>query len=166
MGREVRRVPEGWQHPSKKKAGGFIPLFESDKDPAEKTRAWLDECRLWQLGEHPDQIKYDGDAEYRTFTDWDGGPPNPDDYMPYWPEGERTHWQMYENTTEGTPISPVMETPEALARWLADNDASAFGDMTATYGEWLRTIKAGWAPSAISAGGELDSGVAFVGKDP
>ena len=43
------------------------------------------------------------------------------------PIEERTHYQMYETCTEGTPISPVMETPENLARWLADNGASAFG---------------------------------------
>jgi len=48
---------------------------------------------------------------------------------------------MYETCTEGTPISPAFATPEELARWLADNEASAFGGMTASYEGWLRTIK-------------------------
>lgn len=42
-----------------------------------------------------------------------------------------------------------METPEALARWLADNNASSFGDMGATYDQWLATIKHGWAISMV-----------------
>ena len=69
--------------------------------------------------------------------------------MPEWPEAERTHWQMYEDTSEGTPISPVMETPEMLARWLADTGASSMGRNTATYEQWLATIHRGWAPSMI-----------------
>jgi len=81
--------------------------------------------------------------------------------MPYWSEAVRTHYQMYETTSEGTPISPVMETPEALARWLADNNASAFADMGATYDQWLATIMRGWAVGAIFGPGKgLISGVA------
>jgi len=56
---------------------------------------------------------------------------------------------MYENTSEGTPISPPFETPEELARWLADNNASAFGGMTATYEQWLATCKGLYAPSMV-----------------
>ena len=56
-------------------------------------------------------------------------------------------------SNEGTPISPVMESPEALAHWLADNNASAFAGMTATYEQWLRTIQRGFAVSAVSVGG-------------
>lgn len=88
--------------------------------------------------------------------------PDPDDYMPVFPEGTATGWCMYETTSEGTPISPVFETPEALARWLADTGASSFGHMTATYEQWLRTAQAGWAPSAVVTGGEFQSGVEFV----
>lgn len=88
--------------------------------------------------------------------------PNPEDYMPEFPEGAATGWCMYETTSEGTPISPVMGDPSELARWLADNRASSFGGHTATYNQWMRMIEAGWAPSAISAGGVLQSGVEFV----
>ena len=48
-------------------------------------------------------------------------------HMPHWPIKRRTHWQMYETVSEGTPISPVMATAEELARWLADNHANACG---------------------------------------
>ena len=49
----------------------------------------------------------------------------PEAFTPDWPDSERTHWQMYEQTSEGTPISPVMESPEALARWLVDNNLAS-----------------------------------------
>lgn len=70
--------------------------------------------------------------------------------MPEWKPEERTHYQMYEDTTEGTPISPVMESPEALARWLVDNRASVFGMGTqASYEQWLWLCNGGWAPDLV-----------------
>lgn len=63
------------------------------------------------------------------------------------PAGEG--YQMWEDCSEGSPISPVLETPEELAQWLADTGASAFGGQTATYKEWLATIEAGYALGMI-----------------
>lgn len=72
-------------------------------------------------------------------------------------------WQMWETVSEGSPVSPVKESPEALARWLAENKASSFGSMTATYEQWLSMIKEGWAPSAMLVPGKgLVSGVEAV----
>ena len=74
-------------------------------------------------------------------------------------------WQMWEDTSEGSPMSPVCKSPEALAQWLVDNKASAAGSMTATYEQWLGTIHAGSAFSSMtSAEGGLESGVAVVGR--
>lgn len=74
------------------------------------------------------------------------------------PSGEG--WQMWETTSEGSPISPPFETPEALARWLADNNASAFGHNGASYESWLGMIKnTGWAPSAVLSKEGFVSGV-------
>lgn len=125
MGREVRRVPATWEHP-KKGNGCYIPMHEHFPYNAEEIQEGLREG--WLKGKPP---HYDCDV------------------MPQWPSSERTHWQMYEDTSEGTPISPVMETPEQLARWLADNGASAFAGQGASYEAWLATIKAGSAPSAM-----------------
>jgi hypothetical protein len=106
---------------------------------------------------------YVGDLEEAKRS---GDPiPSKSDYMPDWPESKKTHLQMYETTSEGTPISPVMETPEELARWLTDNKASAFGNMTATYEQWLSTIKRGFAVSAVGVGSDLMSGVAGMHKN-
>lgn len=122
MGREVRRVPADWLHPVDYRAR-YIPMFkhmpyEDDEIEEGIEDGWLD----------PSQPNYGLNV------------------MPQWPKEERTHYQMYEDTSEGTPISPVMESPEALARWLVDNNASAFANRTASYEEWLHVCKGGWMP--------------------
>ena len=165
MGREVRRVPADWQHP-RDKDGCYLPLYDEDYDTA--ARKWLDECMLWDRGEHPDQSAEwakDLAQKYQFYWDWGSSPPDKDYYRPAWPEQSRTHLQMYENTSEGTPISPVMETAEELAHWLADNNVSAFANMTATYEQWLATIKRGSVISAVGVPGQgLVSGVEAFAK--
>ena len=98
----------------------------------------------------------------------EGGAPNPDDYMPSFAghDPDTLGWCMYETVSEGTPISPVLPSPEALARWLADNDASAFADYTATYEQWLAMIGAGSSMgSAVHIPGRgLVSGVEAVSE--
>lgn len=79
------------------------------------------------------------------------------------PKGEG--WQMWENVSEGSPISPVFDTPEHLAAWLAETGASAMGNERATYEQWLAMIRGpGWAPSMVGGPGiGLVSGVVGVG---
>lgn len=79
------------------------------------------------------------------------------------PMPEVLGYQMFETTSgEGSAISPVKTTPEELACWLVDNKASAFGDMTASYEEWLATINAGGSCGSllIAPGKGIVSGVA------
>lgn len=40
-------------------------------------------------------------------------------YRPEWTE-EPTHFQVYEEVTEGTPLSPVFESEEELVEWVVD----------------------------------------------
>lgn len=164
MGREVRRVPANWGHPIDDR-GHYIPLHDGYN---ERAAAWDEENAKWQQGLRSD---WEGgwkpiEEEHRgmLFSDWDGERPEQKDYMPDWPIEERTHYQMYETCTEGTPISPVMDSPEALARWLADTGASAFGSQTATYEQWRGMVDEGSAFSMAIIGGESKSGVAVVGE--
>lgn len=163
MGREVRRVPKNWEHP-KRKDGSYQPLYDEDFEAA--ATEWMANAILWAQGKHPDQndewARKNGVPAF--YWQWSGEPPDEEYHRPSWSEESRTHLQMYENTSEGTPISPVMETPEELARWLADNGASAFANMTATYEQWLAVCKGGYAPSAVAVvhadgTGEMKSGV-------
>lgn len=127
MGRELRRVPADWQHP-KDEQGGLQPLY--DVDFATRAAQWKANLAAFDANKP-------AAAEGCEYWEWENNPPRREYYRPAWPEETRTHYQMYETCTEGTPISPVLPTPEAVARWCADNGASAFGGQTATYEAWM-----------------------------
>lgn len=150
MSREVRLVPKDWTHP-KNASGNFIALF--DNYNSEDADDWDEERELWNSKEH------DGFIEGCEFSEWAGDRPDPDDYLPIWSAEEKTHLMMYETTTEGTPISPAFETPEELAKWLVDNDVSAFGRNKGTYEGWLRVAQGGFAPSMVASSKGIQSGV-------
>ena len=133
-------VPENWNHPKDEK-GNYIPLHTGYKNTKNEFLEMVDSDGLQRA------IEYFGRA------------PNKNDYMPEWSKKKANYLMMYEDCTEGTPISPAFKSPEELAQWLADNNASAFGGMTATYEQWLATCKAGWVPSAMVINGVLKSGV-------
>lgn len=168
MGRKVRKVPVTWKHPTENTQDGHVPLHDGFSKDAAK---WDELERQWNAGFTTDYSTPGAegfkpkDAKYAgtKFSDYYGERPVKSEYMPDWPEAERTHFMMYETCSEGTPISPAFETPEELARWLSDNAASAFGGMTASYEQWLKMIGAGYAPSAVfSLEMGLTSGVAAV----
>lgn len=150
MGREVRKVPADWQHPQDA-SGRPIPLFdgaEFQKQVAE----WDEEHAKYAEGlirSFPEDWEAKPADAPATYEEWNGKRPSPEDYMPVWPEGQATHVMMYENTSEGTPLSPAFATAEELARWLADNGTNYFGRQTTDYDTWLAVItrdfaKHGW----------------------
>lgn len=162
MGREVRRVPKDWVHPMKPteryRNGALVtvddhqPMYDEDFETA--MDSWYADFKLYVPQEHDNE----------PYWEYNGPPPDPKYYRPKWTDAERTHLMMYEDTTEGTPISPAFETAEELARWLTDNGASAFGSMTATYEQWLKTCQGAWAPSLVIDSGVMKSGVEFAAE--
>jgi hypothetical protein len=168
MGRELRMVPENWEHPKNENGnekpllgGSFTKELADYKEGKQKWNEGLRENWFPKKDESKWNPKSE-DEQKMSWEEWTGEKPDKQDYMPEWSDKEKTHFQMYETCTEGTPISPVMDSIEKLAHWLADNKASAFGDSTATYDQWLNTIKAGSAVSAIMTNGVIDSGVAHA----
>jgi hypothetical protein len=173
MGREVRMVPANWNHPKydtnsapyPNRVGKHIPLFKGSY--AEAAADWDEARTKWEEGLVRDYAnggwKPKSEDHIGRYTEWEGARPSPDDYMPDWSEDQRTHHMMYETTSEGTPISPSFTTPEKLARWLADNKASAFGSQTASYESWLYVANGGFAPSAVMTDAGLESGVEALG---
>lgn len=136
MLRKARRVPANWQHP-KDQTGKFIPLLDG-ADFEREVSNWDAEAAKWASGEFPDEASIEN--RKLSFDEWAGNRPEAKHYMPIWPVDERTHYMMYELSTEGTPISPAFESPEALARWLADTKANAYAGITLDYDRWLRAI--------------------------
>jgi hypothetical protein len=164
MGREVRKVPKNWQHP-KNDNGQLIGLLGDSFKEALKD--WDEQYKKWKQGlcqsykDYPNitYVPISDENKQMSFSEYYSCRPIKSEYMPEWKEEEKTHFQMYEICSEGTPISPVMETPEELARWLVDNNASAFGSSGASYEGWLRVCNGGYAPSATMVDGKLESGV-------
>ena len=143
MGREIRRVPAGWQHPVDH-AGRYKPMY--DQAYADAAAEWWRNALLWSKGEHPDQLGNDVTKKYLYYWEWSGNPPDEEYYRPAF-EGEPTHYQIYETVSEGTPVSPVFETKDELAAWLVTEGystraAAAFA-------------KDGWAPSMAFCGGHI-----------
>lgn len=50
-------------------------------------------------------------------------------------------FQLWETTSEGSPISPVFQTLEALCSWAATH-ATTFGDQRASADEWRSMLEA------------------------
>jgi hypothetical protein len=137
MGREIRRVPPGWQHPTDDE-GHPLPLFDEDHETAVRDwRAQRGEAR----------------AHGYTLEEWAGNEPDPACYRPAWTE-DATAYQVYENVSEGTPISPVFETREALLEWLTQPDGApclGLGGRPAILSreQAERFIEVGYAPSFV-----------------
>ena len=128
MGREVRMVPKHWEHPRDEITGQYIPMCKEFTYLPDEVEEGLRDG--WLKGEPP----YYGVSIMPKFT-----------------REECTHWQMYENTSEGTPLSPPMASPEELAQWLVDNEANAFAGITASYEQWLAVIRGGSVVVTIPA---------------
>lgn len=168
MGREVRRVPANWQHP-RDKSGSYIALYDG-KDYEERVLEWDGGNKKWSEGLRDDYHggwrALDGTEGVNTYAEWAGRRPDIAYYMPRWTEDEAKYYMMYETCTEGTPISPSFSSPEELAKWCADNGASAFGSQVASYDAWLGVARGRFAPSAVYVPGDgIKSGVeALNGK--
>jgi len=134
MGREVRRVPPDWDH-EKYSDQPLGDRFGKELDD------WLKGYFEWQKGYRYSRlvekwIPIEEEYKQYPYTDFAGERPNVTDYMPDWNESERTHYQAYENVTEGTPISPVFATEEEMIDWLVENE-------TGDRGYWVNAIRNG-----------------------
>ena len=111
MGREIREVPKSWKHP-KDAMGHYVPLH--DETYEEALAEWQEEKQKWddKESDHADEEDYTGN----TFEEWYGEPPISYYYRPKFKNAD--HYQMYENVSEGTPVSPIFDTLKQLEDWL------------------------------------------------
>jgi hypothetical protein len=147
MGREVKRVSLDFDWPIGMIWPGYMTSFCSNLEYVVKGKKDVDMCKVCSHFRKLTEPDYEEDGEYNC----------PDYSIPV-PKGNG--YQLWETTSEGSPVSPVFETPEELARWLADNNASSFGSQTESYETWLKFIKGpAWAPSMVRDSEGLRSGV-------
>jgi len=155
MGREVRRVPPNWNHPIVN--GQFQPMF--DDSYTEASAKWITEFLKWHVAkEYPPYA--DAEDTAMPYWDWSGPPPDKEYYRP-WSDAEATWYQLWENVSEGTPVSPPFERLDDLVEYLAINGDQ--WDQERGRGGWgIERAKAfcavGWAPSFISVNGKLVDG--------
>ncbi|MBE6035618.1 MAG: hypothetical protein E7222_13115 [Clostridiales bacterium] len=70
------------------------------------------------------------------------------------PEGDG--YQLWENTSEGSPISPVFDSLDGLCEWAVENE-TVFASFTATKEEWKEMLSKNqvYAMVQLDDGGKL-----------
>lgn len=127
MGREMRRVVVNWDHPQDD--SGYIPLFEIRRRQAD-------------LKEYYSELKYFVRNGKKGEFPWY---PDPKHYMP-----EGKWYQLFENTTEGTPLSPPFKKAEELIDWLVNNK-DFYGKQWDREGA-VYVVTGGYVPSMVVVG--------------
>lgn len=121
MGTIVRRVPKNWKHPIKN--GEYIPLHDG-LEFSEKIAEWDEGFRKWNEGFRKDfhivnaWVSLSKEEKGVTYASWSGERPSEKDYAPLWSDEECTCFMLYEDISEGTPLSPIFPTIEELNSWI------------------------------------------------
>lgn len=149
MGREIRHVPKNWEHP-KTWDGHFKPLCDDYIGTLEYYKKDVDEFIF-----HMTEIIQKGKVKIydRVFEDvkelyeykCEDGQMNPPDINDYMPSGD--WFQLFENVSEGTPLSPPFETKEGLVKWLINNPDYIGHQWTKEQAEGI--VKYGYSPSMV-----------------
>lgn len=108
MGREIRRVPLGYEHPIGWVVNpwgsdyeGYLPLLDQTLEEA---------LAVFEACENGD---CEPESDPRNF---------PEIYRAPWPDDAVFGYCYYECTTEGTPISSVFATKDELIRWMIEEE--------------------------------------------
>jgi hypothetical protein len=138
---ELKKQAEaGGSHYWLAKNNGYMPTAKEVNEWNEKgighdgiNRHYLIKARAKRLGVYGFCADCNGEGWIyknkrikKLYEEWESDEP---------PTGEG--YQLWETTSEGSPVSPVFKTAEELAEWCEDN-ASVFGGMKTTKEKWLK----------------------------
>lgn len=155
MGREIRRVPANWNHP-KDEDGSYQPLrddyvgslkyYKEEVDNFIKNMTEVVQKGTVKIYENT----FDSAQEAYKYLTEDGQMEKPDiaDFMP---SGE--WYQLFENVSEGTPLSPPFATTKELIDWLSNN--KDFWGHTWNREGAESIVKHGFAMSGVMTGGKM-----------
>ena len=162
MGREIRRVPENWEHPTQSDKYGAPKQPMYDRTFDECFSEWLANFDRIRSG---NMTEFEHECYPNGLADWlqdEGMPPDPAYYRP-WKDDEATWYQLWETVSEGTPVSPPFATKEELIDYLAKNGDfwdQKRGDLPWGHKRAERFVNGpGWAPSFVIKHGKFMSGV-------
>lgn len=154
MGREIRKVPKGWEHP-KDDNGNFKPMREEQYITA--LNEWIKDHNLWIEGKHEDQLKRpDETKEFKYFASWDGDAPEVAYYNSFYDPASAECYQFYESVSEGTPLSPVFDSLTYLEDWLV-NEKNYSREAAHNF------CKSGGAPSFVMSSKGFTDGITSMG---
>jgi hypothetical protein len=127
MGRELKRVPLDFDYPLNKVWYGYYNKHFNFCHS--EYSAGCEGCRAYAKIKGIELHSY-GCPDFEKFYNLPVMPVDP-------PEGEG--FQLWETTSEGSPVSPVFESLEELCEWCADN-ATTFAKYKATKEEWYSML--------------------------
>ena len=136
MGRELKRVPLDFNYPLKQVWYGYFMNYISTCH-SNDSKDYCEQCKKM--------------AEIKGIPMKSYGCPDFDNYLKEVqeklkmlcevPEGEG--YQLWETTSEGSPVSPVFETLDALCEWCEDN-ATTYGSSKASKEQWKQMLTDGF----------------------
>lgn len=122
MARTLKRVPLNFDYPIGMVWKGYLPDIQTFKDLFNDTMPFIGKI---QEGESIctacDRIN-NNCSENAPYCVWHN-PELKEQWFKEVPKGRG--YQLWENTTEGSPISPVFETLDSLCEW-CENNATVF----------------------------------------
>ena len=184
MGREIRRVPAGWEPPKVVRDRYVMPenpsleqmayvMVYGRTQPVEEyqpqnDRSLREAQAEWdqEIGSFTERYNKADAVAYReaygnlpsneAYIKYAGerpteGTPWAAYYRPDWTDEERTHYQVYQTVSEGTPVSPTFGTLTELEDWLVREGYSRKAAHAFAEG--------GWAPSMMTITGGPNAGV-------
>ncbi len=113
MGREIRKVPKGWEHPRDER-GHFQPLH--DRTFKEVAEEWWSSAVAWHKGD-VSEIDEKYRKKYPWYWQFNGDPPTSIYYRDEF-TAPADCFQIYENVSEGTPVSPVFDSIDDMIAWM------------------------------------------------
>lgn len=166
MGREIRRVPPNWKHPTARNRytgeEHDKPMYDQRYEDA--AAEWLADFDRIRNGGMTDDER---GCYPRGAVEWahDNTAPNPEMYRP-WTDEEATWFQVWQTVSEGSPVTPPFETKAELVEYLVANGdfwdqkrgREAHGDRARP--GWDREaaerfVDNEWAPSMIVSAGRV-----------
>ena len=136
MGRELKRVPLDFDYPMGKVWYGYCPTIEIFQKLYGKKYPFLYEykdcCEICH-GCNLNAGECEYDADYCFWYNKD----NKNKWFKEVPDGEG--YQLWENTSEGSPYSPVFKTLDELCEW-CENNTTVFASEKISKEQWKRIL--------------------------
>lgn len=156
MGREVRRVPPNWQHPTREGSRDrhdYQPMYKTRFDEA--LAEWLAEFDRIRRGEFKDYEAECYAAAPNPLAAWladYNAPPKDEGQWRPWTDEEATWFQVWETVSEGSPITPPFATKAELVEYLVrSGDFWRQAEGRGGYSREAATafVEDEWAPSMV-----------------